>query len=61
MAAGVTDHVWSLDELIGLLEEAERVPVKRGRYTKTRIVRRKPRIQSDPVPHPRTYSFLTFH
>jgi IS1 family transposase len=40
MAAGVTDHVWSLDELIGLLEEAERVPVKRGRYSKTRTVRR---------------------
>jgi hypothetical protein len=40
MAAGVTDHVWSLDELIGLLEAAERVPVKRGRYAKTRSVRR---------------------
>jgi IS1 family transposase len=36
VAAGVTDHVWSLDELIGLLEKAERVPVKRGRYAKTR-------------------------
>ena len=23
MAAGLTDHVWSLDELIGLLDEAE--------------------------------------
>src|SRR5438874_8495961 len=29
VAAGVTDHVWSLDDLIGLLEDAERVPVKR--------------------------------
>ncbi|MGH3036488.1 MAG: IS1 family transposase [Gaiellaceae bacterium] len=36
MAAGLTDHVWPLSELIGLLEEAERVPVKRGRYAKTR-------------------------
>jgi IS1 family transposase len=36
MAAGVTDHVWSLDELIGLLETAERVPTKRGAYRKTR-------------------------
>ena len=36
VAAGVTDHVWTLDELIGLLEAAERVPVKRGRYAKTR-------------------------
>jgi IS1 family transposase len=40
MAAGVTDHQWSLDELIGLLEEAESVPVKRGRYAKTRTARR---------------------
>ena len=40
MAAGVTDHVWSLDELIGLLEEAESVTTKRGRYSKTRAVRR---------------------
>jgi IS1 family transposase len=36
MAAGITDHVWSLDELIGLLEEAEATPTKRGRYAKTR-------------------------
>jgi IS1 family transposase len=36
MAAGVTDHVWILDELIGLLEAAEAFPTKRGRYTKTR-------------------------
>jgi IS1 family transposase len=36
MAAGVADHVWSLDELIGLLADAESVPVKRGRYAKTR-------------------------
>jgi hypothetical protein len=36
MAAGVTDHVWPLDELIGLLEEAEAVPVRRGRYKTTR-------------------------
>jgi IS1 family transposase len=39
VAAGVTDHVWSVDELIGLLEEAERAPVKRGRYSKTRTRR----------------------
>jgi hypothetical protein len=36
MAAGVADHVWTLDELIGLLEAAERVPVKRESYRKTR-------------------------
>lgn len=36
MAAGVTDHVWPLDELIGLLETAEAVPTKRGAYRKTR-------------------------
>jgi hypothetical protein len=36
VAAGVTDHVWTLDELIGLLEAAERVLTRRGRYAKTR-------------------------
>lgn len=33
VAAGVTDHVWTLDELVGLLVEAENaVPQKRGPY-----------------------------
>jgi hypothetical protein len=36
MAAGVADHVWTLAELIALLEAAERVPVTRGAYRKTR-------------------------
>jgi IS1 family transposase len=36
MAAGLSDHVWSLDELIGLLVAAETVPTKRGAYRKTR-------------------------
>lgn len=36
VAAGVTDHVWKLDELIGLLEAAEATPIRRGRYAKTR-------------------------
>jgi IS1 family transposase len=40
VAAGVTDHAWTLAELIGLLEEAESVPVKRGSYAKTRAVKR---------------------
>jgi hypothetical protein len=40
VAAGVADHVWTLDDLIGLLEEAEAVPVKRGSYAKTRAVKR---------------------
>lgn len=39
VAAGVTDHVWTLGELIGLLEDAERTPVRRGRYAKTRARR----------------------
>lgn len=34
VAAGVTDHIWSLTELIGLLEDAEHVPIKRGPYKK---------------------------
>jgi IS1 family transposase len=36
MAAGVTDHVWTVAELIGLLEAAEATPITRGRYAKTR-------------------------
>lgn len=39
MAAGVTDHVWTLHDLIGLLEAAEAVPTKRGRYAETRETR----------------------
>jgi hypothetical protein len=35
-SAGVTDHVWTLDALIGLLDAAERVPVLRGSYRQTR-------------------------
>ena len=34
VAAGITDHVWTLRELVGLLEEAENVPTKRGSYKK---------------------------
>jgi IS1 family transposase len=34
VAAGVTDHVWKIDELVGLLEAAEATPVKRGSYKK---------------------------
>lgn len=36
MAAGVTDHIWTLQELMGLLEAAEATPVLRGPYRKTR-------------------------
>jgi hypothetical protein len=39
MAAGVTDKVWTLNDLIGLLEEAEATPTKRGSYEKTRSQR----------------------
>lgn len=41
VAADVTDHVWTLAELIGLLEKAERVPVRRGSYKK-----RQPKIST---------------
>jgi IS1 family transposase len=40
MAAGVTDHVWKLDEMIALLEQAEATPIKRGSYAKTRAAKR---------------------
>jgi IS1 family transposase len=37
VAAGVADHVWTLGDLIGLLEQAEAAkPTKRGPYRKTR-------------------------
>lgn len=36
VAAGVSDHVWPLSELVDLLESAEATPVKRGAYRKTR-------------------------
>jgi IS1 family transposase len=44
VSAGVADHAWTLDELIGLLKEAESVPMKRGSYAKTRAVRREAEI-----------------
>ena len=34
VAAGVTDHIWKVDEIIGWLEAAEAVPIKRGSYKK---------------------------
>jgi IS1 family transposase len=40
IAAGVTDHVWTLDELISLLEAAEATPTRRGSYQKTRAERK---------------------
>jgi len=40
VAAGIADRVWTLADLIALLEEAEAVPVKRGSYAKTRAVKR---------------------
>jgi IS1 family transposase len=39
VAAGISGHVWTLAKLIALLEQAERDPVKRGRYAKTRARR----------------------
>ncbi len=37
MAAGLTDHVWSISELVGLLEDAEAYPTKRGSYKSRRV------------------------
>lgn len=36
VAAGVADHVWTVHEIIDLLEAAEATPTRRGRYAKTR-------------------------
>lgn len=32
VAAGITDHVWKLSDLIALLEDAENMPTRRGSY-----------------------------
>jgi IS1 family transposase len=37
MAAGITDHVWTLHELIDLLEAAEATPTRRGPYKKKKV------------------------
>jgi IS1 family transposase len=36
MAAGLADHVWTVRELVGLLETAETVTTRRGSYKKKR-------------------------
>lgn len=36
VAAGVADTVWTLNDLISLLEDVEQTPTRRGRYAKTR-------------------------
>lgn len=41
VAAGVTDHIWKIDEIVGLLEAAEATPIKRGSYKK-----REPKISN---------------
>ena len=49
VAAGITDHVWKVSEIVALLDEAERAaPVKRGPYKKRGDYRpRKPRSISN--------------
>jgi hypothetical protein len=34
MAAGVTDHVWSVADIVAMIEAAEPAPAKRGPYKK---------------------------
>jgi hypothetical protein len=34
VAAGVTDRIWKVDDIIRLLEAAEATPIKRGSYKK---------------------------
>jgi hypothetical protein len=34
MAAGVTDHVWDIADLVAIVEAAEPPPAKRGSYKK---------------------------
>ena len=41
MAAGVSDKLWSLDDIVALIEAREQPPKKRGPYKK-----RAPKIES---------------
>jgi hypothetical protein len=34
MAAGVTDHVWSIHDIVAIIEAAEPAPAKRGPHRK---------------------------
>jgi len=34
MAAGVTDRLWEIEDILALVQEAENVPKKRGPYKK---------------------------
>ena len=34
MAAGITDRLWSVEDIVGLVEAAEPKPGKRGPYKK---------------------------
>lgn len=34
LAYGVTDHVWSVADIVSIIEAAERAPAKRGLYKK---------------------------
>lgn len=34
VAAGVTDHIWKINEIVALLEAAEATPIRRGSYKK---------------------------
>lgn len=47
VAAGVADHVWTVDELVALLEAAEGTPIRRGPYKKTREKRGYPEAISE--------------
>jgi IS1 family transposase len=37
MAAGVSDHVWAMDEIVALIEAAAPAPKPRGKYKKTAL------------------------
>ena len=37
MAAGVTDHVWDVADIVSMIEAAEPAPAKRGPYKKRAV------------------------
>ena len=61
IAAGLEDHVWTVNELIDLLASAEATPIKRGTYRKTRERKEScaARFQTDPLPSRTVDKFFT--
>lgn len=50
MQAGITDHVWEIEELVGLLESEEQAAIARGEMKRGKY-KAKVRIQTNSLPN----------